>query len=228
MKIIALPDLHETITHLTSISGELSAVDLVLLVGDITFSGRAAKAAYVIQAIRQYNSSILAVAGNWDKAEVERYLSTEGINLHRRHVLIEGLAFIGVGGALYSPNRSPNEISEAHFKLFLEDAVAGLEDTCPQILVCHQPPFQVQVDKTWSDLHIGSKMIRTFIEENQPLICFSGHVHEGVGIDEIGSTKVINPGPLWEGGRYAYAEIVNQRIVALEIRKPLTETAEHQ
>ncbi|MBI5961808.1 MAG: metallophosphoesterase family protein [Chloroflexi bacterium] len=217
MRIIALPDLHEAITHLEGISQQLASVDLVLLVGDLTNSGSVVNVSRVINAVRQYNSSILAVPGNWDKVEVDGYLSQIGINLHHRHIVMDGIAFVGVGAALYSPNRSPNEVSENDLKAFLEEAISGLDNSLPKILVCHQPPIQSLVDKTWSGLHIGSETIRTFIHETQPLLCFSGHVHEGVGIDSIGRTQVINPGPIWED-RYAYAEIVDQQIVALEIR----------
>ena len=218
MKIIALPDLHEATTHLESISGTLSSVNLVLLVGDLTNSGSIRNIARVVDEVRRYNASILAVPGNWDKPEVENYLDQEGISLHRRHVVIEGIAFLGAGAALHSPNRSPNEVSEEDFERFLAEAASGLDNSFPKVLVCHQPPIQSAVDKTWSGLHIGSKAIRTFIDETAPLICFSGHVHEGVGIDDIGSTKLINPGPIWDG-RYAYAEITEHQLTVLEIRK---------
>ena len=64
---------------------------------------------------------------------------------------------------------------------------------------------------------MGSKTIREIIETFEPLICFTGHIHEAPGIDEIGVTKIVNPGPL--GTRsYAYLNITD-KINTLEIRK---------
>jgi Icc-related predicted phosphoesterase len=48
--------------------------------------------------------------------------------------------------------------------------------------------------------------VRAFIEAVQPVACFTGHIHEGVGIDMIGVTRIVKPGLLWKGG-YAHAEI---------------------
>jgi Icc-related predicted phosphoesterase len=218
MKIIALPDLHGVVNHLETITGRLSAADLVLLVGDLTNAGGTADASCVVDAVRQYNESILAVPGNWDGPEVSAYLTQEGINIHRRNVIIDQIAFIGVGASLLSFNNTPNEVAESDFKMFLEEAVSGLGPSTLKVLVCHQPPIGTLTDEAWGNLHLGSKAIRAFIEDVQPLVCFAGHVHEGVGIDTIGNTKIINPGPLWQGG-YAYAEVINQELVALEVRK---------
>ena len=218
MKIIALPDLHGGVNYLETIGDSLSAADLVLLVGDLTNAGGAADASRVVNAVRWYNEAILAVPGNWDGPGVSAYLLQEGINLHRRSVIIDQMAFIGVGASLLSINDTPNEVAESDFKLFLEEAVSGLSSTTSKILVCHQPPIQTLTDRAWANFHIGSKAIRAFVEDVQPLVCFTGHVHEGVGIDTIGNTKIINPGPLWQGG-YAYAEVINQELVVLEVRK---------
>ena len=48
MKIIALSDLHNGLTSLSEISNNLSQVDLVLLVGDLTNGGPAQDANQVI------------------------------------------------------------------------------------------------------------------------------------------------------------------------------------
>jgi Icc-related predicted phosphoesterase len=38
------------------------------------------------------------------------------------------------------------------------------------------------------------------------LICLTGHIHESIGIDTIGRTKIINPGQFSQNG-FAYAEL---------------------
>jgi uncharacterized protein len=220
LKIIALPDLHEDRINIPLLGSALSVIDLILVVGDFTSGGSALDAEKMIDLIRHYNPNILAIPGNWDPPEVEDYLSRTGINLNRRHVILEGLAFIGIGAALPGPILTPNEISELDFERFFDEAVLGLDATTPEILVCHQPPYNTLNDLAQGNLHVGSKAVRAFIERRQPLICFSGHIHEGIGIDQIGRTEVINPGPLGQGS-YAYADVSLQGLQLLEIKNML-------
>ena len=55
MKIIALPDLHSDVGRLQLIGTALSAVDLVLLVGDFTYGGSASDVERMIDALRGFN-----------------------------------------------------------------------------------------------------------------------------------------------------------------------------
>jgi len=216
MVIVALADIHGKTERLKVISQDLSAADVVLLVGDLTNFGRRAEVSRVVRAVREYNDCIFAVLGNCDYPEVGVYLAGEGLNLHRKSIIVNGVAFVGVGGSLPCPGRTPNEITEGDFDTFLKEAVANLDTDVPVILVIHQPPLHTVADLARNGKHVGSKSIRSFIAEAQPMICFTGHIHEGRGIDSIGKTKVVNPGPLREGG-YAYAT-VNNEISMLEIR----------
>lgn len=72
-------------------------------------------------------------------------------------------------------------------------------------------------DQVSPGVHVGSKVIRQFIERHQPLICFTGHIHEGIGIDHIGHTVVINAGPAG-AGNYAVAETEGKTIKNTAIR----------
>jgi len=67
---------------------------------------------------------------------------------------------------------------------------------------------------TAAGLAVGA--VRAFIEETKPLIRFTGHIHEGRGIDALGPTRIVNPGPLGYGG-HAYA-VVSRTVETLEIR----------
>ena len=111
---------------------------------------------------------------------------------------------------------TPNEITESDFEKLFSQVTADLQPNQPETLVCHQPPYNTQNDLAQGKIHVGSKAVRAIIEKRQPLICFTGHIHEGTGIDTIGKTKIVNPGPLSEG-KYAYAEVTIDRIQALEI-----------
>jgi Icc-related predicted phosphoesterase len=217
MKIIAIPDFHGSSKGIDRIAESLSGADIVLLAGDLTNFGNKNDAMRIVEDVRKYANEIYAVPGNCDYGDVNHYLIEQGIGLHGKGVVVEGVAFIGVGGSLPAPGRTPTEYSEAELQEFMDRAIDDVPDHLPLILMAHQPPLDTKIDKITNGMHVGSRAVRSFIEEHQPLICFSGHIHEGIGIDSIGETKLINPGPFRQGG-YAYAEI-RETIDILEIRK---------
>ena len=73
------------------------------------------------------------------------------------------------------------------------------------IYMMHSPPFATKLDLIQGGNSAGSRSIKTFIEENQPLLTLHGHIHEspevsGTYIDRIGETISINPGQsAWSG-----------------------------
>ncbi len=216
MIIVALSDIHGSTRRLRTISRDLSVADVVLLVGDLTNFGRRRDAARVVGAVREYSEHILAVSGNCDYPDVDTYLTTEGINLHRKCITVDDVVFLGVGGSTPCPGRTPNEFTEAQFRTFLEEASTNLEPCVPLILVSHQPPYHTVCDFAGNAGHVGSQSVRNFITQVQPMVCFTGHIHEGRGVDTIADTTVVNPGPLRAGG-YGYAE-VNPQVEVVEIR----------
>jgi hypothetical protein len=216
MKIFALTDMHGSASAVENLAAPMAEADLVLLTGDLTQFGGARDAAEVVDAARSHNPCVRAVSGNCDRPDVEDWLIAEGIGLHARHELIDGIAFAGLGGSLPCPGMTPNEHSEGELKRRLNAAVEGLDESLPLVLVSHQPPFGTVVDVARRGGHVGSRSVREFIEVRQPLICFSGHIHEASGVDTLGETRLINPGPA-RAGRYAWAE-VTERVELLEIR----------
>jgi uncharacterized protein len=216
MKIIALPDLHQGTKYLSLIADELTQVDLVLLVGDLTNDGGEADAAEVIASVRQFNESVLAIPGNWDGLTVDAYLTREGINLHRTHKALNSIEFLGCGGSLRSIGQSPNEYTETDYQRFLDEAYSNIDPQLPRILVCHQPPYHKDYVSAWIDLSFGSRSVRKFVEDKQPLVCFTGHIHEAF-LFGTGQTKIVNSGPLWKG-QFAYLETNGTSIQILENR----------
>ena len=73
------------------------------------------------------------------------------------------------------------------------------------IYVMHSPPFGTKLDFIQGEKSAGSRSIKAFIEENQPLLTLHGHIHEspelsGAYFDHIGETISINPGQsVWSG-----------------------------
>ena len=206
LKIIALTDIHSRFSGIDRIAEDLREAEVVLLPGDLTMFGRRDAAMEVLDAVRRYNEVVYAVMGNCDYPEVEELLNEEGICLHRQHVLLNGVAFVGLGGSLACPVPTLNEWTEAQTAEHLGAALLDLPDQTPMILVSHQPPKDTVVDIAGNGMHVGSAAVREFIEEHQPMLCISGHIHEAQGTDAIGNTKLINPGPFMEG-KYAWVEL---------------------
>ena len=77
---------------------------------------------------------------------------------------------------------------------------------CQLWIISHQPPYKTELDKVMVFKHIGCKSLRNYIEEQKPLLCLCGHIHEAIGIDEIGKTRIVNPGS-FRAGKYAKIEI---------------------
>jgi Icc-related predicted phosphoesterase len=47
---------------------------------------------------------------------------------------------------------------------------------------------------------VGSRAVRKFLEEHQPILSLHGHIHESRGAVRIGRTLAINPGSTYGEG----------------------------
>ncbi|MBN2612812.1 MAG: metallophosphoesterase [Bacteroidales bacterium] len=218
MEIIAFTDIHGRTDSFDRISGNIKSADLIVIAGDITHFGLEKDARAVLENIAQYNDSILVVAGNCDQTGVVKYLCSQEWNLHNEVKNINGYTFIGLGGSLPCPGKTPLEYSEEEYSLHIASISGKINAETQKILITHQPPANTVNDQVAAGQHVGSHIIRKFIETLQPIITFTGHIHEGIGIDTIGISKIINPGPFREGN-YAYAKIIDGQIIDLDIRK---------
>ncbi len=216
MLLIGLTDIHGKAHNIGKISDILAKADAIIISGDITHFGRENEALEVLEDVRKHNSNIFAVSGNCDYPEVEKYLTDSGYNLNGTSRSFDGMTLIGLGGSLPCPGRTPNEYTEDELEALLASSVSEITTKTNLILVSHQPPVNTLNDEVRDGIHVGSMAVRSFIEKYQPLICFTGHIHEGVGIDAIGETRLANPGPFWYG-KYTHAEIDNGLITKLEI-----------
>ncbi len=217
MKIIGLPDVHGDINKINRLKDNISEADLVILAGDITNFGRRPEMQEMIDLVSGFNKTCISVPGNCDYQETEEVMNETGTNLNGKNRVIENITFVGLGASLPTPFKgTPFEVPEEYFQEKLNTAIDGLNDQSPMVLISHQPPHNTTADALPNGMHVGSTTIRQFIESYQPLVCFTGHIHEGQGIDSIGKTKIINPGPVFNGN-YAYAEISHQ-VDLLEVR----------
>ncbi len=182
-----------------SIPGIHSA-DLIIITGDITNFGFRNDAEKVIERLKVINSNLLVVAGNLDQPDAALYLEDIGLSLHGRGRLFNSLGIVGLGGSNYTPFNTPNEFSEKELSELLNRGFSQIGDAKHHILVSHAPPFETNTDKLVNGKHVGSTAVRTYIEEKQPYLCLTGHIHESSGQDSIGRTLVLNSGPVSDGG----------------------------
>jgi Icc-related predicted phosphoesterase len=179
---------------------DLDGVDLVLLGGDLTnFRGKD-EARAIVEAVRARCPSVLAVCGNTDLPGIEDYLRAEEIDLDRRSRVVGGVAFAGISGGLPFGG-TPYERTEADFAAAAEQALsaAAQETARPLVLVSHQPPRDTRCDLTRGG-HVGSTAIRAAILRHQPDLVLCGHIHESAASDLLGRSRIVNPGPWFQGG----------------------------
>jgi hypothetical protein len=199
MRIVGITDIHGRTSAFDQTAATIRSADLVLVSGDITHFGGGKEAAHIIQRLRELNPRVYGVSGNCDQQEVSRYLDEHGLSLEGACVRESGVVLAGAGGSLAAPMGTPNEFSEQEFERILEGVAGCIDGSAPWILVIHQPPLDTANDLVGSGLHVGSTTVRSFIERYTPAVCMCGHIHEGVGIDRIGDTYILNPGPFRHG-----------------------------
>src|SRR6266852_7414120 len=192
MKIVSFGDVHMATRNLERMSEVLRDTDLVIVSGDLTNFGGVEDARKVIDDVRRACPRVLAVSGNLDKREVIPYLESEGITLHGKGVVLDGLAVFGCGGSNITPFKTPTELTEDEIYATLRRGYEQVKDHRPLLMICHTPPFGTKCDRIMNGTPVGSSAARRFIEEVQPEVCISGHIHESAGVDRIGSTTVLN------------------------------------
>ncbi len=197
---IVLGDIHDKIDRIHEIPN-LKQAEGVIISGDLTTTGSNTQARIVIDAFKEYNPNIIAQIGNMDRPEVTDWLIENNINLHGQvHELTENIAVFGVGASVFTPFATPSEYPESWFAEILNKTWPNARKYKYAILISHNPPINTVCDRVNDDLHVGSKAVREFIEENQPTLNICGHIHEARGIDRLGMTRVLNPGAFVAGG----------------------------
>ncbi len=217
MRILALSDVHGAIDVVERIIENESGYDVVVMSGDAAPYGAPRDAVEVLRKISELVSPqlLIAVPGNMDDPRSYEELQGNGGNIrivHGRSVIVGDTVFIGVGGSPPTPFRTVFEISEDEIARILEQAIHGVSPT-NIILVSHAPPYKTKCDKVIMGLHVGSKAVRSFIEQKKPILCICGHIHEARAVDRIGSTVIVNPGPAMRGF-YAIIEVSEGNVEA--------------
>jgi uncharacterized protein len=213
MKIVSFGDVHMATRNLERMGEVMRDCDLVILSGDLTNFGGIDDTKKVLTDVRRACPNVLALTGNLDRREVMPFLETEGIALHGKGRVVNGIGIFGCGGSNLTPFNTPTEFTEDEIYVALRAGYEQVRDVRPLLMICHTPPFETRCDRIMSGKAVGSTAARRFIEEVQPEICISGHIHESAAEDAIGKTRIFNAGP-FKGGGYIVARIEGQSIDA--------------
>jgi len=197
LRILLLTDLHVKldldVKSLEKIVKK-EKIDLIVVAGDITTNGNTNQVRKVLEDLADLELPIFYVPGNMDPKD-----STD-INFHNVHPLhgrieyFQGYNFLGLGASTPTPFPTPFTMPESEVKNILEKAKEQLLSDDSIVLISHNPPFDSEADIVGSQKHVGSKSVREFIEQENPIAILCGHIHESQAICYIQNTLCINPG----------------------------------
>ena len=212
MKFLVLSDIHGDVDALDKLDEKFKAADAVLFGGDFAKFEHTETALPVLEKLCSKHETIFSVLGNCDEPDFIEKIEEKDISVEGSLLYHEGLAFAGSGGGSKFTGTTPYERTEeelvADFDV-VENAAEGADEQGHWnnlILIMHNPPKDTKCDMIPNGMHVGSEKLRAFIEKTCPLAVITGHIHESAAIDQIGETRVINPGSLAEG-KYAWLEV---------------------
>jgi len=206
MKILVLADNHNDLENMFEFLDKLKnyEFDVIVYAGDFTDFGlpkgfsQEDIAKLLIEELLTLKKPIVAIPGNNDDLNVIKLIEREGISIHGKGKIINEVGFYGFGGAK-TPFNTNYEPSDEELKRGLERGFIEVMNAKIKIQVTHNPPLNTKLDQTLTGMHVGSQIIRNFIEKYQPSVAVSAHIHEARGIDYLGKTLLVNPGRFAEG-----------------------------
>jgi len=212
LKILAITDIHDKASSLTSILDSVlreKQVDLITVSGDVSNFGSGEDVARILRLIEKTGIPFCYILGNCDPIEFRNGVNVGGKCLESKCGTFLGINIIGSGGATPTPFGTPFEVSEDEIVGNVARSISecrGSGCTGLVMLLIHNPPRGEVVDRLRTGLHAGSKRLRDLILKSSPLLVQCGHIHEAPGVERIGRSVVFNPGPAFRG-RYALVEI---------------------
>lgn len=198
VRLAVIGDVHAHERHLGRVLERIARepVDGILLVGDIGAGGRRLRVLghsdflylksleRVLTDVRSISPVCLWVPGNHDLPD----LRGDG-NVDHGCGEIAGLRIAGIGGS------GPARFGFA-YEWNDDDIRARTVPTC-DVLLCHTPPFDTELDRLPSGRHVGSRALREIaLRHDGVYVC--GHIHESPGAVVLGRALCMNVGGLGE------------------------------
>jgi Icc-related predicted phosphoesterase len=187
-KILAASDIEGDVSATRKLADKAvkENVDLVVLAGDLTGWVEGEE---VLKPFVDKGKKVVFVPGNHDSSEFAGFLSKlyGAKNVGEHYVRYEDVGIFGIG----SPDGRLSLDEDKTFKKLRKD-FKMVKDLEKKIMVSH---LNAAGTKSEFSGIPGSDGIRKAIDEFQPDLFLSGHIHEAEGLKEkIGKTKVVNVG----------------------------------
>jgi Icc-related predicted phosphoesterase len=122
---------------------------------------------------------------------------------------------ISTGWSNPTPWDTPREESEEALEKRIQAMATKVEDIKNCVFNLHCPPHDTgidvapQLDENLAQvvkggelvmIPVGSKAVKSTIEQHQPLVGIHGHIHESKGTRKVGRTLCMNPGSEYQQG----------------------------
>lgn len=211
---MVLSDIHGNFKAAYTLSREALKLkpDLLTVCGDITHFGSLNEAEKILSFFRGLKTFF--IPGNCDPPALLTVGNMyEALNIHGKLHTSDSTAFLGIGGSSKTPFTTQIEFEEEEIYQIVIKALNDFRGRL--IVVSHSPPAYTSTDLTSLGLHAGSRALKAFIEEYRPLVFLHGHIHEARGLDRLGETLIVNPGPARQNF-YAILELNGSPEASLE------------
>lgn len=189
MRILVFSDIHSDLKALERLMA--TEADLYFAAGDLVSWARGLDKAGEILAKKA--DRVYVLPGNHESArDMEGLCARHGLhNFHGQSMTVGGVHLAGLGYSNPTPFDTPGEYSETE----LGERLAPFAALKPLVLICHCPPKNTPLDRVGEGRHFGSTAIRQFVDQQQPLWFFCGHIHEAEGAEAVmGATRGVNVG----------------------------------
>jgi uncharacterized protein len=188
IKILFFSDLHGDMKALSNLKAKAKDTDLVVCAGDFTVMER--NVDDVMKNISGIGKHVLMLHGNHEDEDNIKELCNNYDNLtflHKGVYHVGDYVFLGYGGDGFSTN-DPDFVKVSGF---FRKETQGKKRI---IFVTHGPAYDTKIDML-GRMPKGNKSYRNFIDDVQPHLAVSGHLHENAGKHhKIGRTLLLNPG----------------------------------
>jgi Icc-related predicted phosphoesterase len=206
MRLAYVVDVHGQFDAVPEAVAQIGPVDVLVVGGDITTGGSPDDAQRAVDGWRPLAPQLLVLAGNMDSAAIDARLAALGVALDGRGFSFGDVGVFGVSAAPISPLATPYELADDELERRIERGFEAVAGSRVRVFCPHAPPAGTSCDRLRSGEHVGSAVIRDFIEREQPDVVLCGHIHEARGEDRIEASRIVNPGPV-SAGHYAVVEI---------------------
>ena len=189
MKILVFSDIHGDKAALQRLMD--TEADYYFAAGDLANWGRGLDD--LAPLMQKRAERLYVIPGNHESAaDIARMCAQHGFHdFHGQSMMVNGVTIAGLGYSNPTPFDTPGEYGEQELGVRL----SKFDGASPLVLICHAPPKDTKLDDAGQGKHFGSTAVREFVDREQPIRLYCGHIHEAAGReDTIGRTIGWNVG----------------------------------